>query len=138
MRRETFMNFTPLYRIEAKITRTDEIGGNTNRANYYLEGRVEGEISGSYEGIDYGSLFKTPNGDAVYVHVHETIKTGAGVISGLRRGYAIPLKTGGYKVRAFVFFQTNITQHAYLNWTVGFAEGTAGPDGLKLTVYKVD
>ena len=132
------MNFKQLYRIDAKVTKTVDIGGNTNRADYYLEGHVEGAIWGSYEGVDYGSLFKTPDGDAVYVHVHETIKTEKGVITGLRRGYALPSKNGGYRVRAFVFFQTSIPEYMYLNWTMGFAEGTADPEGLKLTIYSVE
>ncbi len=133
------MELELLYELEAKITKSVEIGGGfgAGRTDFHLEGRVAGKISGSYEGIDYGSMIRTDAGEAVYVHVHETIRTDGGVISALRRGYAIPSKEGGYEVRAFVLFQTGIPALRFLNWTLGFAEGRAGPDGLRLKIYAV-
>ncbi|MEM0445411.1 MAG: DUF3237 family protein [Nitrososphaerota archaeon] len=132
------MNLELLYELEAKIVRTVDVGGGAmgGRTDYHMQGKVSGKINGSYEGVDYGSTVKTDLGDAVYVHVHETIKTDKGVISALRRGYAVPGEQG-YTVRAFVLFQTGIQELRYLNWTLGLAEGVAGPDGLKLKIYAV-
>jgi hypothetical protein len=133
------MNFELLYELEAKITKSVEIGGGfgAGRTDFHLEGRVQGKVNGSYEGIDYGSMIRTDAGEAVYVHVHETIRTGGGIVSALRRGYAIPSKEGGYDVRAFVLFQTGIPELRFLNWTLGYAEGRAGPEGLRLRIYAV-
>jgi hypothetical protein len=93
------MNFELLYELEAKITKSVEIGGGfgAGRTDFHLEGRVQGKVNGSYEGIDYGSMIRTDAGEAVYVHVHETIRTGGGIVSALRRGYAIPSKEGGIR-----------------------------------------
>lgn len=132
------MDLDLLYELEAKIIRTVEVGGGTTggRTDFYLQGKVSGKVNGSYEGVDYGTNIKTDRGDAVYVHVHETIKTERGVISALRRGYAIP-NGQAYSVRAFVVFQTGIPEFKFLNWTLGFAEGVAGPEGLRLKIYAV-
>ncbi|GBC70521.1 hypothetical protein HRbin02_00289 [Candidatus Calditenuaceae archaeon HR02] len=132
------MDLDLLYELEAKVIRTVEIGGGATggRTDFYMQGKVSGKINGSYEGVDYGSTVKTERGDAVYVHVHETIKTDKGIISAFRRGYAIP-SGQGYNVRAFVLFQTGVPELRYLNWTLGLAEGVAGPDGLKLKIYAV-
>lgn len=134
------MDLELLYELEAKIVRTVDIGGGATggRTDYHMQGQVKGKINGSYEGVDYGSTVKTDQGDAVYVHVHETITTDKGVIAAMRRGYAVPSKQGqGYDVRASVLFQTKIPELRHLNWTVGFAEGVAGPDGLKLKIYAI-
>lgn len=132
------MELEPLFELEAQIVRTVEVGKtpNVGRTDFHMRGKVSGKINGSYEGIDYGSMFKTDEGDAVYVHVHETISTDKGVIAGVRRGYAVP-SGSGYKVRAFIFFQTAIPEYRYLNWTVCVAEGTATSEGLKLKIYAV-
>jgi len=132
------LNLDPLFELEAQVYRTVEIGGaaSLKRTDFHLKGKVAGKINGTYEGVDYGSVFKTKEGEVVYVHVHETITTDKGVIAGVRRGYAV--STGnGYKVRAFVFYNTSIPEFEYLNWTLCYAEGTAGPDGLKLKISAV-
>lgn len=127
-----------LYELEAKIVRAVEIG-KTNivgRTDFHMIGVVRGKINGKYEGIDYGLIVQTDEGDAVYVHVHETITTDNGVIAGVRRGYAIPVDNQ-YKVRTFTLHQTSIREFRYLNWTLCIGEGFAGPDGLKLKIYAV-
>ncbi|MEM0349354.1 MAG: DUF3237 family protein [Candidatus Caldarchaeum sp.] len=129
------MELEPFYELEAQIVRTDEIGETPygRRSNFHMKGTVKGKINGTYEGIDYGTIVKTEAGDVVHVYVRETITTEKGIISGIRQGYAVPSQDG-LAVRLFIFFHTQIPEYRFLNWTLGVAEGKAGPEGLRLKV----
>ncbi len=133
------MNLEALYEVTARIVRTSEIGdsGHEKRSDFYLEGEVKGRISGKISGVDYGSARRLPGGDVVVIHVHETITTDKGLISVLRRGYAISRADGSYEVRAFCLYRTGIKELDFLNTAVAAVEGTARDGALNLKVYQI-
>jgi len=132
------MHLEELYELRAKIIRSSDFGAmaNGSRMDFHMEGEVKGRINGKWSGIDYGRIRKTM-GNAVILHVHETIETDRGIVSVLRRGYAIPQRDGKYKVRAFCVFETGSKELEFLNTVVAAVEGTAGDGELNLKVYEI-
>jgi len=127
-----------LYELDAKISKSIDFGGaaDGSRSDVYLEGEVQGRITGKFRGVDYGLARGSAKGGAVVIHVHETIATKIGLISVLRRGYAVPAGRR-YRVRAFCLFQTGSEELKFLNSTVAFAEGFADSKTVRLSVYEL-
>lgn len=133
------MKLRPLYDVRSKTVRVSQFGDTPDgpRADYYLEGKVKGRVKGSFHGVDYGlSRVSKKKAGPVVLHVHETIETEDGLISVMRRGYAIP-DGDRYHIRSTCLFQTSIKALEYLNSTVAVAEGYAGSEGVNFAVFEV-
>jgi hypothetical protein len=132
------VNSKALYRLNASVSGVSDFGrtADGSRADVFLEGTVRGRINGKFKGIDYGLSRATGEGGAVVIHVHETIETNGGLVSVIRRGYAIP-DGERYKVRAFCLFQTAIKKLNFLNTVLGLAEGYADAKSVRLSVFEM-
>jgi Protein of unknown function (DUF3237) len=133
------MKLNLLYELLSRTTKVSDFGGTHDgpRADVHLEGEVKGRVSGKFHGIDYGLSRTTGASGVVVVHVHETITTDDGLISVMRRGYAIPDGDNGYRIRASCLFQTGSKKFEFLNTTLGLAEGHADAEKVELSVFEV-